>query len=342
MSPIITVTGNPLNAETPLHLLDDAPTPVGAFFVRCHSAIPQLDVRTWGLTVEGRVRRELALSFAELQALPYREVLATVECAGNGRRLMEPVPDGTPWGLGAVSTGVFGGTSLANVLERAGIAADAVEVVCEGADDAAAADDYAADVVAARVRFARSLPMAKALHPDTLLAWSLNGAPLTPAHGYPVRVFVPGWYGMASVKWVQRLVLVREPFRGHFQTERYVYRGQPGYAPGEPVREMQVRALITHAGGGAVRGVAWSGFGAIAFVEVSDDGGATWTRARLAPPTSPYAATVWQLPLRAGARELIARAGDSSGRVQPLAPVWNELGYANNVAHRVRVPAQDG
>jgi sulfite oxidase len=343
----IAVSAHPLNAETRLPLLQEVPTPADAFFVRCNFDVPVIDAASWSVRVDGLVREERAWTMAELRALPWREVLATVECAGNGRRLMQPTPEGTPWELGAVSTGVFGGASLRDVLEAGGIDASAVEVVCEGADAGRVGDD------AHVVQFVRSLPLPTALHPDTLLAWTLNGEALAPEHGYPLRLFVPDWYGVASVKWLRRLTLVREPFSGPFQTERYVYRGHPEYAPDEPVREMHVRALITTpvAGhidvmtGGVVRGVAWSGFGAVRSVELSDDGGASWSAAELTAPASPYAVTRWSAEWRPtrgpGEYELMVRATDASGRTQPLEPVWNELGYANNVVHRVQVRVSD-
>jgi sulfane dehydrogenase subunit SoxC len=266
-----------------------------------------------------------------------------MECAGNGRSLMTPVPSGTAWALGAVSTGVFGGTSLRNVLEACGVAAAAVEIVFEAADSGVVEGGET-------VRFTRSLPLEKALHPDTLLAWSLNGEPLAPEHGFPLRLFVPGWYGVASVKWLTGIDAVAEPFTGHFQTDRYVYEDDADYADGEPVTRTHVRSLITRPATGAVvrlngsqpislGGVAWSGFGAIVAVEVSDDGGAGWSPARLGSTSSDYAARGWTydwLPGRGpGEYEVMARATDATGRTQPLEPVWNRLGYSNNVVHRV-------
>jgi sulfite oxidase len=338
---LLTVTERPFNAETPLRALDERPTPTHLFFVRCNFDIPALDSATWRLRVEGSVQRPLSLSLADLQALPHHEVAATLECAGNGRLHIRPVPVGTAWDLGAVSTGVFRGVSLATVLDACGAAPDCVEVVAEGADSGAVDGDRT-------VSFVRSLPLEKALHPDTLLAWELNGEPLPPEHGAPVRVLVPGWYGVASVKWVQRLILVTEPFTGHFQSERYVYREHPGYPADAPVTEMHVRSLIASPAAGTqvtgpctVRGVAWSGHGPVTGVQVSDDGGMTWHAARLAAPLSDYSAWGWEYdwtPSRgAGDYVLTARATDATGAVQPLESVWNELGYANNMVQRITV-----
>jgi DMSO/TMAO reductase YedYZ molybdopterin-dependent catalytic subunit len=340
--PLIVLTQQPPNAETPLPLLAQEVTPRESFYVRCNFDVPVLDASEWTLQVDGLVRRPATMSLEELKSFPHRRVTATVECAGNGRKLMQPVPPGTPWSLGAVSTGVFEGVSLAAVLEACDVAPDAVEVVCEGADAGRVQDGD--DVI----RFVRSLPLAKALHPDTLLAWSLNGEALAPEHGYPLRVLVPEWYGVASVKWLRRLTAVREPFRGHFQADRYVYRGHPEHAQDAPVTQVHPRALLTHAArqddAWMVRGVAWSGFGAIRQVELSDDGGATWHAALLEPPASPYAATAWSHAWRpsrgAGEYRLLARATDASGRTQPLDAPWNELGYGNNQVHCVEVEVE--
>lgn len=347
---LVVVSERPLNAETPLAALDGGVTPAASFFVRCNFDVPDLDAATWRLDVGGLVDAPRSFALHELQALPHRQVLATLECAGNGRRLMQPVPAGTAWSLGAVSTGVFGGTSLRDVLELCGIRTDAVEIVCEGADSGAVDDGRV-------VPFVRSLPLQKAMQPDTLLAWSLNGAPLPPEHGYPLRVLVPGWYGVASVKWLTRLEAVARPFSGHFQTDRYVYRGHPARAQDAPVTQMEVRALLTRAtpaADGAVdlAGIAWSGAAAIARVQVSDDDGVTWHDALLEQPSSQYAACSWRLrwpaagdvsgAADAGGRVFCVRATDRAGNAQPLDPVWNELGYGNNVVQRVRVPAMHG
>lgn len=349
---LVVVSQRPFNAETPLGSLLAEHTPHGPvtaaplFFVRCNFDVPRIDASTWRLRIEGEVRHAATLSLADLLSMPHRHVLATLECAGNGRLLMNPVPRGTAWNVGAVSAGVFEGVPLRDVLARCGVLPDTVEVMCEGADSGTL--DGGADVVP----FTRSLPLDKALHPDTLLAWSLNGAPLAPEHGHPVRLLVPGWYGVASVKWLRRLVAVAVPFSGPFQTERYVYRGQPGIADETPVTSMQVRALVTRPADGTVvpwregepvrlEGAAWSGSAPVSQVRISDDGGATWHDAILDPPAAPWGPAPWHLdwtPARGhGPYELLARATDTSGAAQPLEPVWNELGYANNVVHRVQV-----
>ena len=335
------VQERPFNAETPLSALSADVTPTPLFYVRSNFDIPVLDAALWSLRVDGLVATPRTFTLQDLQALPRHEVVATVECAGNGRKLMQPVPAGTAWDLGAVSTGRFGGVRLRDLLELQGVDASAVEIVFEGADQGRVEGDRI-------IHFVRSLPLERALHPDTLVAWEMNDAPLTPEHGYPVRLFVPGWYGVASVKWLTRITAVERPLDAHFQTERYIYDGHPTYAPGTPVTLMHVRALVsapeaTHpvASGAPVtlRGIAWSGFAPVTRVEFSTDGGATWKDATLEPALSEYAACGWNAqwtPASAGEHEVIVRAEDGAGGTQPLEPIWNALGYGNNVAQRVR------
>jgi DMSO/TMAO reductase YedYZ molybdopterin-dependent catalytic subunit len=339
-TPLKVVQAEPFNAETPLHLLAEPVTPVDSFFVRCNFAVPQIDADEWRLSVAGLVGTPVSMSLRELKSLGEVEVTAVMECAGNGRQLMSPQPEGTPWELGAVSTGMFTGVPLARVLASCAVDARAVELVFRGADSGTLDDGGTA-------RFERSLPVDRALDPTTLLVWALNGQPLTPEHGHPVRLFVPGYYGVASVKWLEQIEAVDAPFAGHFQAERYVYVGHPTHAEGLPVTRVQVRSLIASPAAGdvvsgtvVVRGSAWSGYGAVTRVEFSGDGGATWREAQLRAPASPHAPTLWSCewtPGGAGEHELLARAQDSAGDIQPLESAWNELGYANNVVHRVRV-----
>ena len=332
----------PLNCETPAHLLGGTVTRSDRFYRRNHFPIPVLDQAAWRLNVSGMVRRPLRLSHWELTRLPAQTVVVTLECAGNGRALLRPLAAGEQWGLGAVSTAEWTGVRLADVLERAGIQRDAREVIFAGADQGAV------DGSEATVRFERSLPVADAVGSGALLAYAMNGQPLAARHGAPLRLIVPGWYAVASVKWLTDIQVAERPFEGYFQSERYVYERDPGGATApEPVRLQRVRALITSPEPGqelardglTVRGVAWSGAAPIARVDVSVAGG-LWRRARLTGNQAPHGWQQWELPVggfQPGETMIRARAADLAGHLQPERPEWNRLGYGANLIHEVRV-----
>jgi DMSO/TMAO reductase YedYZ molybdopterin-dependent catalytic subunit len=325
------VRAEPPNAETAPRALGEPITPARAHFVRSNFAVPRIDPQTHRLRVEGAVREPLELGLADLASLPFRRVAATLECAGNGRVAMDPLPRGEPWNGGAVGTAIWGGTPLVAVLERAGLRDGAVEILAEGADRGEKEGR-------GEIPFARSLPREKALDPDTLLAREMNGASILPEHGGPLRLLVPGWYGMASVKWVTRIEALATPFRGYFQGDRYVYEYRDG---SDPVREMRVRSLITDPGAGEgvkrgrvrVAGWAWSGAGPIARVEVAVEGGGEWQEARVEPASARYGWARWEYDWEiaaAGRYALRSRATDAAGNVQPDVARWNVHGYGNN------------
>ena len=336
---LIVVTEEPYNAEAPLGALAPAVTPVADFYVRNNFRAPELKAGDWRLRIGGAVSAPLELDLEALQALEPVELRVTLECAGNGRRLVAPRPPGTAWGLGATGTAVFGGAALRDVLALARPGASGVECLFTGADEGEVEGG-------ARVRFQRSLPLEMALGAGPMLAWAMNGEPLTRDHGHPVRLIVPGYYAVASVKWLVGIEVLEHAFRGHFQADRYVYR-EPGVAE-RPVTTMRVRALVTsHAEGSRVPagevtlgGRAWSGSGAIVAVMVSLDGG-PWLEAAVEPARESAAATAWRcaLQLAPGAHAVRVRASDAGGAVQPLAPVWNELGYGNNGVQTLRLEA---
>lgn len=335
------VTTDPYNAQTPSAALDRPITPVGALFVRDHFGIPQLEPHGWRLHLGGTVDAPYDIGYGELLALPRREFDLVLECAGNGRSLMDPRPPGLPWGERAVGCGRFAGVPFRDVATRAGVRPEAVEVVFTGADSG--------EERGRRLAFERSLPLAVALHPDTLLATHLNGAPLTPEHGAPVRLVVPGRYGVCDVKWLVGARAVAEPFTGFFQTDEYVYLNSRG-TPDGPVTTMRVKSLITAPEPGAavrlgaelqVRGRAWSGGVPVCRVEVRADDG-NWYAATLDPPSGPYAWTGWSFPWtpqRPGRHRLQARATDELGDVQPLEAPWNAQGYGCNPVSSVEVVA---
>jgi DMSO/TMAO reductase YedYZ molybdopterin-dependent catalytic subunit len=331
---LVAVKLEPFNGETPLEALAQARTPTASFFVRSNHPEPDLPAATHRIAVEGAVEAPFTLKLTELARGPLRELTVTLECAGNGRTAMVPLPEGEPWGEGALGTAVWKGVPLAEVLQRARLRPDVTEVLVEGADGEGSQ------------RFARSLPLSKALHPDTLLALEMNGTPLPRAHGAPVRLIVPGWYGMASVKWVRRIEALTRPFEGHYQRERYIYDLGDGQAP-EPVTRMRVRSLITAPAEGArvapsrvvVQGMAWSGERRVVQVEVAVDGGETWKPATLLETPRPSAWVRWAFTwedAEPGRHTLRARATDEAGETQPEAAQWNRLGYGNN-AVQVRV-----
>lgn len=333
---LVILREDPFNAETPLHLQVGTITPVRRFYVRSHFANPAPPA---SLVVDGAVGTPLTLkSPDDLVALPSRTLLVTLECAGNGRSMLDPKVPGEPWDIGAVGTAEWTGTPLENVLARAGVAPSATEVLFEGADDG-----YVDG--AGRIHFARSLPVERALHDDTLLAYAMNGEPLTENHGAPLRLIVPGWYGVASVKWLRRISVLERPFDGYYQTARYVIDGVS-------LRHMEVRSVITTPREGEVvgreprrlRGYCWSGGSPVNRVEVSVDGGRFWASARLtAEPASPYAWRAWEFdwePAHAGEAVLVSRATDAEGRTQPDRVRWNLFGYANNAIRHVRVAVE--
>ncbi|MGE3808326.1 MAG: molybdopterin-dependent oxidoreductase [Gemmataceae bacterium] len=317
------ITDAPENSEMPLEVVHSWVTPNRLFFVRNHFAVPALEAARWKLRLEGNVRQAMEWSFEELTALPERSVFATIECAGNGRSFLSPPAPGVQWGAGAIGHAEWTGVPVRLLLEQAGVYPGAVEVLFEGADQGSEADHPET------MNFARSLPLAKAMHPDTLLAYRMNGELLAPAHGYPVRLFVPGWYGVASVKWVQKISVIDEPFAGYYQNKKYtIQRRRPEGLVKEVVGAMPVKAELIRPTPGSVLGlgmnrlfgVAWAGEEAVLKVEVSTDGGAHWSEADLLGHPVPYSWTLWEYlweSAQPGEYNLLVRATSTSGRTQP-------------------------
>jgi DMSO/TMAO reductase YedYZ molybdopterin-dependent catalytic subunit len=337
------------NHGIPLEAMRYDLTPPGLHYLLIHYDIPTLDGESWRLRVDGLVRQTLEVDLTTLRAMPARSVRVTMECAGNGRARLQPRPVSQPWLVEAVGTAEWTGVALRDVLARAGTDPSAVEVVFTGADhglERGVEQDYQ-----------RSLPLPEAARDDVLLAYEMNGQPLPPQHGYPVRLVVPGWYGMAHVKWLVRVELVDRPFTGFQQAVAYRYRQRPDEA-GEPVERIAPRALVVPPGfpdfmsrGRVVRpgpvpleGRAWSGRAPVAKVEVSVDGGETWADAELEPPTGHrWAWRRFTYPWTAtpGSYLVTARATTTDGEVQPAGQVWNRGGFANNGAQRVAVACLD-
>lgn len=337
--------------ETTLDALGKAwLTPNDRFFVRSHLSTPRIEAADWRLEVSGLVRTPLALSIRELDTFPQTEAVHTLECAGNGRGLYNlPSTSGTQWGRGAIGTASWGGVRLATVLQRAGVAPEAKHVWLEAADQAP---------LPQAPKFLRSIPIEKAME-DTLLAHSMNGNALPDLHGAPLRAIVPGWFGMASTKWLIRLRLEDKPSDNHFMVKgyRWNYPGEdPATAP--PVEKMLVKSIITQPAEGAVvkaiprpagpgskgrprvrvQGFAWAGPAGVRLVEVSIDGGATWRPAGFMGDNAPMAWRGWATDLEVAppARlTLMVRATDNAGEAQPVAARPNGAGYGNNSIHKV-------
>ncbi|MFJ1563020.1 sulfite oxidase [Streptomyces erythrochromogenes] len=338
------------NHGLPLEALRYDVTPPGLHYVLVHYDIPAADADGWRLTVGGRVGTPLSLDLDALRALPAVTHRVTMECAGNGRALLSPRPVSQPWLVEAVGTADWTGVPLGLVLDRAGVRPDAVEAVFTGADhgvERGVEQDYR-----------RSLPLPYAADDDSgvLIAYAMNGLPLPPQHGYPLRLVVPGWYGMAHVKWLREITLVDAPFTGFQQSVAYRFRWSADEPddPGEPVTRIAPRALmappgfpdfmsrtrVVHPGPVPLRGRAWSGHGAVARVEVSADDGLTWARAELAAPDRhPWAWQAWSCVWAAvpGRHTLTVRATDAGGHIQPLEQPWNRGGFGNNLVQRVPV-----
>jgi DMSO/TMAO reductase YedYZ molybdopterin-dependent catalytic subunit len=348
----IVVRGHPFNAEAPLDALESPITPVADFYVRTNLGVPAVERSSWRLTVDGLVDHPLEVSLAELEAMPSMSLTCTMECAGNNRTRLAPITEGEPWGPGAVSTGVFGGIPLDAVLDRAGVRPGTVEIRFEGADRGIPRGRN--DEIA----YERSLPLADARGHDILLATTMNDAPLTEEHGAPVRLLVPGWYGMASVKWLHRIEALDHPLEAHYQTRQYRYYGDEpvGTAGAPPVRTMRVNSMVLRPASGdligpgphEIRGTAWSGEAPIVAVDVSIDAG-EWQPAQLLTgerdERDRYAWWRWTFAWAgapAGRHSIRSRATAADGSVQPDRPVWNRLGYGNNATALTLITVRGG
>jgi DMSO/TMAO reductase YedYZ molybdopterin-dependent catalytic subunit len=327
---------SPLNLEMPFSTVDSFLTPTKSFYVRSHFPIPAIDRNAWWLQVEGEVEKPFAINYEQLVALKSVTVPVTLECAGNNRNFLDPKVKGVQWHLGAVGNAEWTGVTLSSLLDRAVPKPNACEVILEGSDTGMLED---AKSPPGELKFARSIPLEKARR-DVLLAYKMNGEDLPPEHGFPVRAVVPGWYAMASVKWLQRIFVSDRPFTGYYQTIDYAYWRRTDYAHWQtgkelaeltPLTEMQVKAEIARPTEGeivpantsvCVHGAAWACDAEIAKVELSTDGGATWNEAKLLWESASNAWRLWQFdwqtPSQAGTQTLIARATDSLGRTQPV------------------------
>ena len=332
------------NRGLPLEAMRYPLTPTGMHYLLIHFDVPAVEPDGWRLNVGGLVNNPLSLSLSDLQARPIVSTAVTLECAGNGRALLSPRPLSQPWLHEAIGTAEWTGTPLRSLLEAAGLQSDADELVFTGLDEGVQGDE--------RQWYQRSLTIAQATADEVLLAWDMNGEPIPPQHGYPLRLVVPGWYGMTSVKWLGDIEAISGHFDGYQMERTYRYSHGPD-DPGDPVTTIRVRSLmippgipdfmtrrrLVDAGEHLITGRAWAGPASIARVEFSGDGGATWVDAELDEPVGRWAWRQWRCVWNAqpGRQTLLARATDDQGNTQPVAQPWTQQGMGNNMAQRVDV-----
>jgi len=343
--PMILHNDRPEDLETPLSYFDQWLTPTDVFFVRQHLPRPVIEEAGYRIAVGGRVAREIQLSLDELRRLPQHKIPAVLECTGNGRGFYQPRVPGIQWGRGAVGNAEWSGPRLADVLKLVQADLSAAYITVNGADVG----------VAKTPDFIRSLPMRKAVDPNTLLAMNMNGERLPELHGFPLRLIVPGWDGTSWVKWVNSLTISNDPDKGFFMDPAYRFPKHPG-PPGqavdradlEVIEGMPVKSYITgHSDGDKIplaattlRGMAWAGEEHVTNVDISTDGGSTWTAATLSKESLSYTWRLWTAqwrPTQPGYYTVMSRATDSAGRVQPVVAPWNPSGYLFNAIDRIGI-----
>ena len=335
-----------LNPHTPI-------TSAEHFFIRGHFSVPKVDPAAWRLEIRGAVKSPLSLSLADLKAMSSATQICVLECAGNGRLFLPNIPEGVQWGLGATGCAAWNGVPLRDVLALAGLEPDALELVFEGADHGFPEKQHKPKN---EVHYSRSIPVAEASQPEVLLAWQMNGEDLSPEHGAPVRLIVPGWYSMASVKWLTKIIVASRPFLGYFQTVEYTYWTHSDSLPPErtPITEIFLKSQIAYpvihqqvrAGEVCtVYGAAWSSGSPIEQVEVSADKGVTWNSAQLdSPSEAPGKNYAWRLwhwdwkPSTVGNYRLMSRACDRAGNVQPAQHDEDHESYI--IHHTVSIPVE--
>ena len=332
------------NHGMPLEALRYDVTPIGLHYLLIHYDIPDVDPATWQLHVGGVVDSPFTVDLDSIRAMPPATRRVTIECAGNGRARLLPRPVSQPWLVEAVGNAEWTGTPLAPLLRRAAPTTEAREVVFTGSDHGVERG--------VEQTYQRSLSLADAFDDDVLLVYEMNGAPLPPQHGFPLRLLVPGWYGMAQVKWLTDITVIDSAFTGFQQDVAYRLRVDP-HEPGVPVTRMEPRALVIppgwpdfmtrtrflHPGPISLHGRAWSGHAPITAIEVSSDGGRTWQLATIDGNVArwDWCSWTWVWEAQPGQHTLCVRATDASGRRQPTEQPWNRGGFANNTIQQVPV-----
>jgi len=334
---LITLSPRPADLEMPVSGFIDEITPVEHFFVRCHTYTPEVKLADWNLKIDGLVTKPLKLTLAELQKLPHTELVSVLECAGNGRSFYEPTLPGAQWRFGSVGNARWTGVRFKDVLDMAGVKPGATQLLMDGADVP----------LGKMPDFQRTITLEKGMHPDTMLAWAMNGKPLTAQHGFPLRVIAPGWASDSWVKWLQHIEVLDHEFEGFWMKTAYRHPSH-SVAPGSAVdpkdmasvTDLNVKSVIAHPGEWVkpgmvmVQGVAWSNASPVTKVDVSVDGGNTWQPAKLAGSGTKYGFRKWTHAWQAteGQHSLISRATNEAGQTQPMKQEWNPSGYLWNVA----------
>lgn len=348
IEPYLTTRGlKPENQETPIHFLRQWITPTEHFYIRNHFTYPQLTQQAFFLPIEGEVVRPSVFRYDDLVRMPSKTIILPLECSGNKRAYFEPKVYGEQWKDGALSQGIWKGVPLSSLLSVTGLKSTALEVVFEAYDYGKRTD------LEGIFYFARSLPIRKALHPDTLIAYELNGEPIPFKHGYPLRLIVPQWYAMASVKWLKRIIVIDHHFKGPFQDIDYNYYPYKDSDEGKtPVTNINVASVIQQplnhsildTGTHLIEGIAWTGMGIITEVEISTDGGENWNKVELIQDLSqPYAWTFWKYTWKVpdkGEYTIMSRARDSFGHIQPFDAMWNRKGYGYNAVYAIKVKVE--
>lgn len=343
---MIVLSRRPIVLEMPMEGFEHFITPNEFFFVRNNLSMPEITLKDWRLTITGEIKRPLTLTMEDLKKFPQVEILATLECYGNGRGFFEPKASGNQWKRGGVGTARWKGVRLRDILEQAGLTEKAQHVIFDGADE---------PFVPTAPDFKRSIPLEKALRPETLLAFEMNGSTLPIYHGFPLRVVVPGWGGSAWVKWLTNIHISTQEFDGFYMVEKYRHPKFP-VKPGtklspkdmKVLSELEVKSIITSpleeskisSDKVLIKGYAWTGEATIKKVEVSTDGGKTWEKAKITRGEGRYVWCRWEYewkPPKPGYYTLMCRATDSKGRSQPYIPFWNQDGYLYNAIDRVSI-----
>lgn len=346
---LIVRQAEPQNLEMPFASLSDWVVPTEQFYVRSHFPVPKLDSREFKLVVEGHVQKRLELTLDDVKKLGEGTRPLTMECAGNGRVFLTPAVRGLQWGHGAVGNANWNGIPLGTLLDLAKPKDSAKEVILQGADRGAIAADPATP---GPIPYSRSISLAAAKRDETVLAWGMNGELLTPAHGAPLRAVVGGYYGMSSVKWLNRIIVTDQPFKGYFQTMDYSIYVRPLGSDPEVValNEMRPKSAIARPGPGeivplgkpvSVFGAAWAGPAAVAKVELSADGGKTWSEAKLDDKPKRFTWVLWKwdwTPKTAGPVKLVSKCTDEHGGTQPEKRDPDLRSYAIN--HLIPVEVQ--